>query len=263
MKTSRTTETVVEEDFIITPPNVEHLLTEDDTPVDNIYSEKQQRLLIDTLQTASPFGERRFVASTNVGLYYGLHIPAIVPDMLLSMDLDYPPDIWEKRHRVYMIWELGKSPDVVVEIVSNTVGNEKGKKFDVYARAGVPYYIIIDPLQFLQKQLLNVYELRGRNYQLKETNFLDNIGITPVAWEGEYENMREEWVRWQDNEGILLPTGVEAFVEKTQQIEEGKIKLVNEKQRAESEKQRAESEKQRADKLAEKLRAMGINPDEI
>lgn len=262
MKTRQTT-TEVEKDFVITPPNVEHLLTEDDTPVDNIYSEKQQRLLIDTLQTTSPFGERQFVASTNVGLYYGLYLPAIVPDMLLSMDISYPPDIWEKRHRVYMIWELGKSPDVVVEIVSNTVGNEKGKKFDVYAKAGIPYYIIIDPLKFLQKQLISVYELRAGTYYLKETNFLDRIGISPVAWEGEYENMKEEWVRWQDKNGVLLATGVEAVAEKNQQIAIGEKKLVLEKQRAESEKQRAESEKQRADKLAEKLRAMGINPDEM
>ncbi len=255
MKTRQPTTEVVE-DFVITPPNVEHLLTEDDTPVDNIYSEKLQRLLIDTLQTTPPFGDRQFVASTNVGLYYGLHLPAIVPDMLLSMDISYPPDVWEKRHRVYMIWELGKSPDVVVEIVSNTVGNEKGKKFDVYAKAGVPYYVIIDPLRFLQKQLLMVYELRGRAYYLKENNFLDTIGITPVTWQGEYENMKEEWVRWQDQNGVLLPTGVEAVAEKNQQLAIKDKKLATEKQKT-------ETEKQRADKLAEKLRAVGINPDEV
>jgi hypothetical protein len=30
-------------------PEVEHLVTEDDTPVDNIFSEKQQRLLTESL----------------------------------------------------------------------------------------------------------------------------------------------------------------------------------------------------------------------
>jgi hypothetical protein len=64
MKTSQIN--VVEEGFVIASPNVEHLLTEDDTPVDNIFSEKQQRLPIDTLQTLPPFGERQFVASTPI-----------------------------------------------------------------------------------------------------------------------------------------------------------------------------------------------------
>lgn len=108
-------------EFVIEPPNVEHLVTEDDTPVDNIFSEKQQRLLVDTLYSSNPFGDKSFVASSNVGVYYGLHKPAVVPDVLLSIDVNYPKDIWEKSHRVYMIWEIGKRPDVVVEIVSNTV----------------------------------------------------------------------------------------------------------------------------------------------
>jgi Uma2 family endonuclease len=247
MKTQEVT--TKEIDFVVEPPNVEHLLTEDDTPVDNIFSEKQQRLLVDTLQTTKPFGDRPYVASTNVGLYYGVHLPAVVPDMLLSMDISYPPDVWEKRHRVYMIWELGKAPEVVVEVVSNTVGNEKGKKFDIYAKIGVLYYVIIDPLCFLHKQVINVYELRVGAYYPKETNLLDTIGIEAVLWHGEYENLEEDWLRWKDKNGVLLPTGVEAYQTETQ--------------RTAMEKQRAETEKQRADKLAEKLRELGINPDSV
>ncbi|MCU0391602.1 MAG: hypothetical protein MUE81_10835, partial [Thermoflexibacter sp.] len=65
-------ETITTVDFVIEPPNVEHLVTEDDTPVDNIFSEKQQRLLVDTLFSENPFGERPFIASANVGIYYGI-----------------------------------------------------------------------------------------------------------------------------------------------------------------------------------------------
>jgi hypothetical protein len=52
--------------YVIEPPNVEHLITEEDTPVDNVFSEKQQRFLVDTLYSSLPFGERLFVASSNV-----------------------------------------------------------------------------------------------------------------------------------------------------------------------------------------------------
>jgi hypothetical protein len=50
-------------------PNVDHLVTEDDTPVDNIFSEKQQRLLTEPLYSSwGMAGERRpFVAMANVG----------------------------------------------------------------------------------------------------------------------------------------------------------------------------------------------------
>jgi Uma2 family endonuclease len=237
------------DEFVITSPDVEHLITEDDTPVDNIFSEKQQRLLVELLHQSKPFGDRAFVSSTNVGIYYGIHLPAVVPDMLLSMDVHYAENVWEKRNRVYMLWELGKPPEVVVEIVSNAVGNEKGKKFDIYARMGVHYYIIMDPLLFLHKQKLNVYEFHAGGYHLKANNFLDTVGIEATLWQGVYEHTAEEWMRWKDQNGKLLPTGLEAI--------EAQSKLTL------FEKQRAETEKQRADKLAEKLRLLGVNPDEV
>jgi Uma2 family endonuclease len=228
-------ETTTTVDFVIEPPNVEHLVTEDDTPVDNIFSEKQQRLLVDTLHSAKPFGDRPFVASANVGIYYAINKPAVVPDVFVSL-------IWEKAHRVYMVWQIGKVPEVVIEIVSNTVGHEGGKKFDIYAKMGVPYYIVFDPIQHINKEKLNIYELHVGEFYRKESHFLEKVGIGLTLWEGQFEERVEEWLRWTDAEGNLLMTGFE---------------------RAEKEKQRAEQEKQRAEKLAEKLRSLGINPEEI
>ncbi|SFE41882.1 Uma2 family endonuclease [Thermoflexibacter ruber] len=242
-------------DFVIEPPNVEHLVTEDDTPVDNIFSEKQQRLLVDALFASMPFGDRPFVASANVGIYYGINKPAVVPDMFVSLDVNYPPDIWEKANRVYMIWQIGKNPDVVIEIVSNAVGNEGGKKFDIYANIGIPYYVVLDPLLFINKQVLNIYENRGGYYYHKENQFLERIGLGLTLWRGKYEEREDEWLRWTDSSGNLLLTGVESTLLEKQRTNA-------EKQRADAEKQRADAEKQRADKLAEKLKALGINPED-
>ena len=58
-------------------PNVDHLVTEDDTPADNIFSEKQQRLLTEPLYSswAGPGQGRPFVAMANVGLFYAIRKP--------------------------------------------------------------------------------------------------------------------------------------------------------------------------------------------
>jgi len=48
---------------------IQHLITEDDTPVDNLPSEKQQRLLTEPLYSAwsGPGAGRTFLAAANVG----------------------------------------------------------------------------------------------------------------------------------------------------------------------------------------------------
>ena len=65
-------------------PDVEHLITEDDTPVDNLFSEKQQRLLTDPLYASwpGPGTDRPFLAMANVGLFYSVERTPFVPDML-------------------------------------------------------------------------------------------------------------------------------------------------------------------------------------
>jgi len=56
--------------------------------------------------------------------------------------------------------------------------------------------------------------------------WLEQIGLGLRLWEGTYENKQDQWLRWCDREGTVLPTGTEI-----------------------------------ADRLETKLRAMGIDPD--
>ena len=67
------------------PPQVSHLITEDDTPVDNMPSEKQQRLLTEPLYSSwsGPGAGRIFLAAANVGVFPVPRNPAIVPDVFL------------------------------------------------------------------------------------------------------------------------------------------------------------------------------------
>lgn len=61
-------------------------MTEDATPVDNLFSEKQQRLLTESMYSSwrGPGAERPFLALANVGMFYAAHLRAlgIDPDVL-------------------------------------------------------------------------------------------------------------------------------------------------------------------------------------
>lgn len=229
-------------------PDVDAIVTEDESPLVNFASEKQQRLLTESLYAswACP-GGRRFLAAASVGLFPAIHRPPLVPDVFVSLDVVAPEDWWAKRHRSYFVWEFGKAPDIVVEIVSNLEGNETGSKLQDYARAGVPYYAIFDPQRLLSPNTLRVFESRGGAYELLPDAYMPRASLGLVLWTGEYEGKHAEWLRWLDAAGHLIATGAE--------------RAEAERLRANAEGQRAEAEARRADRLAERLRALGLDPD--
>jgi hypothetical protein len=88
-------------------PDLSQIITEDDTPVDNLFSEKQQRLLVEPLYSSwQP--EQSFLAAANVGIFNSPYQPPIVPDMFLSLDVQAANDLWKKENRSYFIWNFGK-----------------------------------------------------------------------------------------------------------------------------------------------------------
>ncbi len=243
--------------LIETPPEVYGLITEDDTPVDNLPSEKQQRLLTEPLYSswAGPGEGRPFLAAANVGVFYLLRSPAIVPDVFLSLDVEVSDDWWQKEHRSYFLWEFGKPPDVAIEIVSNTEGGENGEKKKKYARMRVGYYVIYDPQRQIMPDVLTVYRLRDFTYERQETLQLSPLKLGLTMWEGTYEGKREAWLRWTDEHGDLIPTGRERAEQERQRAEQERQRAEQERQRAEQEHQRAEQERQRAEQ--ERQRADG------
>jgi len=209
---------------------VQTIVTEDDTPVDNIFSAKQARLLVESLYASwsRPRFGRRFVADGNVGLFYAFRQPPVVPDMFLSLDVTLPADLWKKTNRSYFLWEYGKPPEVVVEIVSNAEGKEEAAdgKLGTYARIGVVRYVVYDPGLQTGDEPLRVYaQSCGRLVRVGETWF-DEVGLGVVLWRGVYEGCESTWLRWCDRDGAVILTGAE-----------------------------------RAERLAAKLRAAGIDPD--
>jgi Uma2 family endonuclease len=250
-------------DEIVTELDISHLVIEDDTPVDNFQSAQQQRLLVEPLYSSRGL-PLPFIADANVGLFYRLKGDPIVPDMLLSLGVQRPDDFSQKQNRSYFVWEFGKVPEVCIEVVSNSEGDEltlssksrqKGKtasKKEIYAQIRVPYYIVFDPLQKIQGEtemngaLLRAWTIAsGRYVELTPTEgigqpgqliWLENIGLGLILWEGQFEEeVTRLWLRWCDRQGQVIPTGAE----------------------------RADTAEAKAQRLAEQLRAMGIDPDEV
>lgn len=230
---------------------VESLVTEDDEPVDNIFSEKHQRLLTETLYNSwnpspdeeKPDVSRPFLAAANVGVFFSVHEPPLVPDVFISLDVTAPEDMFAKTGRSYMLWEYGKVPEVVVEIVSNREGGELDKKLKTYARKGIHYYVVFDPMLLLSDDKLRVYEPGLLNHYRRREDFrLPDIGLGLTFWKGEFETVTAEWLRWTDGKGNLLLTGAESAAREAQM----RLEIEN-----------------RAEVLAEKLRALGVDPDKI
>jgi Putative restriction endonuclease len=284
------------QDEIVNELDISHLVIEDDTPVDNIQSEKQQRLLVEPLYSSRALPSP-FLAVANVGLFYQLKGEPIVPDAMISLRVQCAEDFSRKQDRSYFAWEFGKLPEVCVEIVSNQEGDElmvsrksqqKGKtvsKQALYADIRIPYYVVYDPLRQIQGQtemngaLLRVWSnSAGRYTELTpaeginlagQSVWLEELGLGVRLWEGAFEDeVTRLWLRWCDREGNVILTGAEGQEVQRQRAEAERQRAEAECQRAEVERQRAEAECQRAEaaelraqQLAEQLRALGIDPE--
>jgi Uma2 family endonuclease len=229
--------------------DISQLVTEDDTPVDNLPSEKQQRLLTEPLYSLpfQPPDTDVFLVAANVGVFYATHQPPLVPDVFLSLGVQIADNFWEKKHRSYFVWEFGKPPDVVIEIVSNREGNELDSKLIDYANMAVKYYIVYDPSGQLSRTQLQVYELRGRFYSAMNTTWIDQVGLGVTLWQGTFEGKEDKWLRWCDRDGNVIPTGAEKAQQESQRANQAQAQL--------------EQERRRTEQLAEQLRALGIDPD--
>jgi Uma2 family endonuclease len=173
------------------------------------------------------------------------------PDWYLVLGLSRK---WENDLRLsYVIWQEGVRPFLMVELLSpGTEAEDLGEtlrdaskpptKWQVYEEIlSVPYYIVYDRYE----NNLRIFHLNGDRYQRvaveEKCIWFEELQLGLGLWFGTYQGSEHLWLRWYDANG-WIPTNLE---------------------RAEAANQRAEIEKQRADKLAEYLRAQGINPDNL
>ena len=159
----------------------------------------------------------------------------------------------------YRQWEEENiAPQIVFEILSP--GNrraEMNRKLLFYDRFGVEEYYLYDP----EKNKLSGW--------LRREGFLDVIE-TMADWVS--PQLQIKFDISGDELQIFRPDGQKflSYVEISQKAEEESQRAENERRKAENERQRAENERQRAkeaeakaNRLAEKLRELGIDPEQV
>ncbi len=210
------------ENFALLPheyPDTSKMILEDDTPLDSFINEKQQRLLTTVFYSGAETGINvPFLVAANVGLFPHVRHKGIVPDVFLSLNITGSEEWWERNVRSYLFWEFGKSPDVVIEIVSPTSGNELDSKLTDYAELRIPYYVVYDPLRKLGATLLRVFQLQGSSYIPKNDAWFPDVNLGLTLWNGSFENINATWLRWCDVDGNVIKTGDELAVEKNAEI---------------------------------------------
>jgi Uma2 family endonuclease len=219
----------------------------------------QPQVLSQTCKPPRYESDRVFIAS-DLNLYYDLdHLNWYKrPDWFVVVD---GTRLYQNRElrQSYVLWDEGKSPLLVVELISEgTEAEDLGRnvrkigspptKWEVYEQIlQVPYYITFDERNsdFRKFRLQN-----GKFTELdrKATRFwVEELQLGLGVWHGLYQGIEADWLRWYRSDRIWLPTQEE--------------RAEQESQRAEKESQRAEQEQQKVEVLKAQLRALGIEPE--
>lgn len=185
------------------------------------------------------------------------------------MVLGVPP----RERQGWVVWEEGgRYPDVIIELLSpSTAATDRGAKKDLYERVfRTPYYFIFDP--FAPESLAGWRLDFGNGYQPLVANergwlWCDLLGLWFGVWEGVFDDQGPcAWLRLYTPQGDLALLPEEAAQQRAAQAEQdaelAQQQMEFAQQQMEQEKQRAEQERQRADRLAAKLRELGLDPED-
>ena len=78
-----------------------------------------------------------------------------------------------------------------------------------------------DPLQQLGQQLLYTHALREGQYLELERHWLPQVGLGLTLWQGTFEEIEGEWLRWSDKAGTVIATGAERATQEHHRAEQG------------------------------------------
>jgi Uma2 family endonuclease len=230
-------------------PTMYDLPSEDpeDPGLPDEFHDLQPQLLSATLRLTDVKSDR-FFTGTDLNIYYDLQNLGWYkrPDWFVAIGV---PRLYDDRdmRMSYVMWDEGVSPSVIVELLSEGTDKEDlgltesqpGKtptKWEVYEQIlKVPNYVVYDRY----KDILRAYRLVNGQYQAldieNERIWMPELKAGLRLWQGEYQGITRKWLRWVDDRGNWIPTPEESLV-------------------------KAEA---KAARLAQRLRELGIDPDEI
>jgi len=210
---------------------------QDNTPMDSDYHRLQGMLLQECLRAYYADRTDVFVGADMAVYYSSLEARRNefrAPDFFVVLDA-LPR---EGGRLSWVVWEEERAPSLVVELLSHsTEAIDRGRKMTVYAKAmRVQEYYLFDPLDGrFEAYRLDMHALELRPVPVDEATGVSSslLDLRLAVVEGNFLGVRNRWLRFVTPSGALLPTGEE----------------------------RAQAEAARADRLAAKLRALGIDPE--
>jgi Uma2 family endonuclease len=219
-------------------PSADELLDSDETPVDNELQELIPALLKSILLMIWE-SRQDWLFAIDMGIYSSPELPPIVPDAFLSLGVERCYD--EELRPSYVLWDEEVVPSFVLEVVSPRYREEYTTKLKVYEQMGVLYYVIYSSKR-KRKPRFEVYKLVDGLYQLVATStvWMSEIGLGIGYERGNYGGVTREWLYWYDRDGKRYATPNE---------------------RVQEEVDRSTALLDRSNKLADKLRQLGIDPD--
>jgi Uma2 family endonuclease len=232
-----------------------------DEPVESTLQPLLAAALRESLELAGLILESMIIAS-NFGLCANVDDKTIVkaPGWVYIPSV-YPVLSGEIR-RSYTPHAEGSNPEIVMEFTSATEGTEYsfnphypyGKWYFYEQILKVPVYVIFHP----RTGGLEVYHLENGEYKIQKPDqnqaqnqlfLIECLGLFLGVWTGKKAEQNGNWLRWWNRSGSLLLWGSELVEQQRQLVQQ--------------ERQLTELAEQRANRLAEKLRSLGSNPEDI
>jgi len=235
-------------------PTTDELPCSDDTPVDNEDQNLLPNLLL--LALASLWAERMdWFFAVDMAVYHTTGMSPkvpVVPDGFLSLGVERKKN--GKSRKSYAVWEEnGTVPILALEMVSHRYNDEYEDKLALYAQLGVLYYVVYNPEYWQRHRHLpfEVYKLSNQTYQLQigEPFWMPEIGIGIGRGQQIVGGIEQEVLLWHNQQGQAYPLSEQVIGELRSQLR--------------AERQQLQAEQQRAERLAERLRALGVDPDMV
>jgi len=277
-------------------PDHKQLPESDGTFVKNFQEHPQSIVLTSSiapvLEKLHPDGH--YCIGQDSGIYWRLVEPpekgAEAPDWFYVPNVS--PLLDGEYRRSYVLWKESVAPLIAIEFVSGSGAEErdatppseteKAGKFWVYEQAiRIPFYAIFDAW----KDLLEVYHLLDNRYVKLIPNDHGHYAIPPMGVElGLKLANGVSWLRWWDDAGNLLLTGDERALqseaiadqqraiaaqerlakEQAEAIANQERLIANQERLAKEQAEAiADQERQQKEKLANYLKSIGINPDDL
>jgi Uma2 family endonuclease len=231
------------------PPTQADLPYDDDEKMETQRHKLQMELLIDGLLPWLAVREDGYVGG-NMFVYYSLaqvkNKDYKGPDVFVALDVP-------KGERLsWVSWEEGKTPDVVIELLSDSTANfDKTKKKQIYQnQMHVPEFYWFDPFN---PQDWAGFHLRSGQYHSTPPNAQGHLlcsvlNLTLVQWQGIFKQVDNTWLRWGNLKGDILLTAEEQEYRRAEQ----------QTQRAEQQAQRAEQAESQIQQIARNLLQTGM-----